>query len=139
MIDTPVIGEGKDKLIDGLTICRFIATRKPRLIVIERVSARPGQGVVSMFNFGVSFGVLLGLATASQARVQLVWPQKWQKTYGLIGKPKSSSIREAYLRFPNSRDRLARKKDDGRAEALLLADYGIRSVITSLSSSLTAE
>lgn len=124
----PVIGEGKDKLIDGHAVLRMFTEFAPELVVIEHVGAMPGQGVVSTFSFGVAFGTVYGLACATNARVVLVRPQVWKKKYGLIGKPKDSSRKEAYLRFPELRSSLARKKDDGRAEAALLADYGRRFV-----------
>lgn len=121
----PVIGDGKDKLIDSRMLFAWIVARRPRLIVIEKVGARPGQGVVSMFNFGVAFGTVLGLSTATASRVYMIAPARWQRVYGLIGRDKSASIKEAYLRFPSLRGALTRKKDDGRAEALLIADYGV--------------
>lgn len=135
MYDMPVVGVGKDKLIDGKTVYEWFKEWKPDLIVVEKVGARPGQGVVSMFTFGVSLGVVLGLATATNARLATIAPNTWKRKYGLIGKSKEAAVKEAYMLFPQARPLLTPKRGVtnkeqavGRADALLLADYGARFV-----------
>lgn len=120
----PVLSAGKDKMLDGEAIYAFLKNSGPKLIVIEKVHAMPGQGVSSMFTFGVSFGTVVGIATCCNARLLLVAPAAWKKKFNLIGKDKDAARKEAYMRFPSLRSELTRKKDVGRADALLLAEYG---------------
>lgn len=93
--------------------------------IIERVSAMPGQGVSSMFSFGDSFGTVRAVAEhfSTTYRPYFVTPQQWKKDLRLLGKPKEASLRLARRLYPNLKESLARKKDEGRAEALLLAHY----------------
>lgn len=132
VFDMPVVGTKKDKLIDGALILRELLQIAPSTIAVERVGAMPGQGVVSMFNFGVAFGTVLGLATATGARLILVPPAQWKRQYGLVGKPKEAAVREAYMRVPVARDYLHIKRGVtnkeqaiGRADALLIANYAL--------------
>ena len=89
---------------------------------VERVGAMPHQGVVSMFGFGVSFGIVLGVLGALQIPVVLVTPAKWKRRAGLIGKPKDYARTLAQQLYPGIE--LGRKKDIGRADALLIARFG---------------
>lgn len=86
---------------------------------IERVGARPNQGVTSMFNFGLSYGVTIGVATALGLSMSYVTPQKWKKDLELDNQ-KDSSRYMAYSLWPDFDDRFKRKKDDGVAEAALI-------------------
>ncbi|MCG7985048.1 MAG: crossover junction endodeoxyribonuclease [Candidatus Thiodiazotropha lotti] len=90
--------------------------------IIEKVSAMPGQGVSSMFNFGKGAGVIEGVLAALRVPVEFVTPQKWKKAAGLIGKDKDMSRTKAIQLYPDAP--LARKKDIGRADAILIARYG---------------
>ena len=91
--------------------------------LIERVSAMPGQGVSSMFSLGDSFGTARGIAYATCERVEFAVPVVWKRAMGL-SKDKAYSLTLARRAFPRARAFLARKKDEGKAEALLLARYG---------------
>ena len=88
------------------------------LIVIEKVHSMPSQGVASTFKFGLAYGSILALAERFNFETQLVTPQKWKKDLGLTSNKNDSLIlaRKLWNEAP-----LARKKDNGRAEALLLA------------------
>ncbi len=88
---------------------------------VERVAAMPGQGVSSMFNFGVSYGVVLGVLAALGIPVILMSPGKWKRAAGLIGKPKDFSRTVAQQLYPDAS--LGRKRDCGRADAILIALY----------------
>lgn len=96
----------------------------PDLVVIEDVSARPGQGVTSMFTFGRTLGFAHALAIACGASVQTVTPNVWKAKMGLINSGKGASREKACTFYPSTVSSLGRVKDDGRAEALLLAHYG---------------
>lgn len=94
------------------------------LVVIEDVAARPGQGVTSMFTFGRSLGFVHAVAAASGASIQFVTPSVWKGKLGLLNSSKGASREKATALYPRSTGLLGRVKDDGRAEAILLAHYG---------------
>lgn len=95
---------------------------------VEKVSAMPGQGVVSMFNFGHNLGVIEGLLRGYGIPYQLVPPQTWKKEFSLSS-DKAKSIEVCQKLFPNvsllATER-SRKPNDGIAEALLMAEYARR-------------
>lgn len=95
---------------------------------LEKVSAMPKQGVVSMFNFGQNFGFIQGVLMSLGINFKLVTPQKWKKEFGVTS-DKSTSIQAAKKLFPKvdlRRTERCRTDDDNIAEALLLAEYARR-------------
>ena len=90
---------------------------------VEQVSARPGQGVTSMFNFGKSYGMVLGVAAGLGYPINYVTPQTWKKAVR-CPEGKDGSRARAMELLPAYSQLFARKKDDGRAEASLIAYYG---------------
>jgi crossover junction endodeoxyribonuclease RuvC len=122
--DMPVLGEGAQKFVDGHTLRELLLAANPCKIVIEQVSARPGQGVSTMFRFGAAYGAVVAIATSIGCPVAFVTPVRWKRKMGLVNTSKEASRALAIRTFPGARDSLKRKKDDGRAEGLLLADYG---------------
>ena len=96
--------------------------------LVEKVGAMPGQGVVSMFNFGRNLGLIEGMLTALHLPYQLVPPQTWKKEFSLSS-DKQLSIDVCKRLFPNINllaTPRSRKENDGMAEALLLAEYARR-------------
>ena len=96
---------------------------------VEKVGARPGQGTVSMFNFGKNAGYIEGVLSALGIPYQLVPPAKWKKDFSLIGKNKAASIAVCRKLFPEldlKRTERCRTDSDGKAEATLLACYAMR-------------
>lgn len=96
------------------------------MVAIEEVAARPGQGVSSMFRFGESAGVVRGVVAALGIPAFWVTPQAWKKDCGLLGSDKQLSVSRAVELFPHSADSISRKRDVGRADALLIARWGYR-------------
>ena len=92
-------------------------------VIIEQVSAMPGQGVTSMFNFGQSFGVLKGICSAMQLSMYFVRPIKWKKYFNLINSEKDASRTKAIEVFPYFSSQLSRKKDSNKADAILFASF----------------
>ena len=92
-------------------------------VVIEHVTAMPGQGVTSMFNFGQSFGILKGICSAMQLPIYFVRPAKWKKYFNLINSEKDASRTRAIEIFPYFSSNLSKKKDSNKADAILLASY----------------
>jgi len=107
---------------------RAAGRANPNLVVyIEKVAAMPGQGVTSMFSFGRNFGQWEGVITALGCSVHYVTPQRWMKTMlADMPKGKESARMRALQLFPHLADRLKFKKNNGRADALLIAEYGRR-------------
>lgn len=101
--------------------CR--ASGSTTMMWLERVSARPGQGVSSMFRFGQQLGALEMAAAAHRHELYYVTPATW-KAYFKLSADKGVARGEASRRFPDSAHLFTRVKDDGRAEAALIALYG---------------
>lgn len=96
------------------------------LIVIEDVSARPGQGVTSMFTFGRSLGYVHAIVAGvrPRPRIEFVTPAVWKGKLGLLNSGKGASREKCRALYPSTMADLQRVKDDGRAEAALIAHYG---------------
>jgi crossover junction endodeoxyribonuclease RuvC len=96
--------------------------------VLEAVHSMPGQGVSSSFSFGRGLGIWEGLLVGCGIPYAKIAPQTWKKAMmpDMDKSSKDSSRLAAMRLFPQLSDKLSRKKDDGRAEALLLAEYGRR-------------
>lgn len=95
---------------------------------LEKVGAMPGQGVVSMFNFGHNLGYIEGLLQAFDIPYQLVPPQTWKKEF-CVTSDKNTSIEVCRKLFPHVcliPTARSRKPSDGMAEAMLLAEYARR-------------
>ena len=98
---------------------------KPDHAYLELVGAMPGQGVSSMFNFGVTYGAIRGVLAALQIPMSVVTPVKWQRDLSVAKGKEGNRARAAEL-FPEFAYLFARVKDDGRADAALLAYWGVR-------------
>ena len=92
-------------------------------VIVEQVSAMPGQGVTSMFNFGQSFGVIKGICAAMQLPIFFVRPMKWKKHFELINSQKDASRTKAIEMFPKISSILSKKKDSNKADAILIASF----------------
>lgn len=122
-----------DDLIDVVDVCTkgsSIAVHRDEEIkcVLEKVNAMPGQGVVSMFNFGQNFGFIQGVLKAYEIPFELVSPQKWKKEFSVTS-DKNTSIEVAKRLFPGVNLKVTdrcKKDHDGMAEALLMAEYARR-------------
>lgn len=90
--------------------------------VVEKVHSMPGQGVASTFSFGRAAGILEGVLAALDIPFSLIPPATWTKTMRLFGGKDGSRARAQEL-FPDQAHLFARKKDDGRADAALIACY----------------
>ena len=91
--------------------------------MVEQVSAMPGQGVTSMFNFGQSFGIIKGICSAMQLPLYFVRPTKWKKYFNLIKSEKDASRTRAIEIFPYFSSQLSKKKDSNKADAILIASF----------------
>ena len=131
VIEMPTMTEGKKnkRQVNGSQIYneilkKTIGLKKENIrVVIEQVSAMPGQGVTSMFNFGQSFGMLKGICSAMQLPMYFVRPAKWKKHYNLINSQKDASRTRAIEIFPYFSSQLSKKKDSNKADAILIASF----------------
>ena len=131
VIEMPVMTDGKKnkKQVNGSQVYNEVTKRIKQFeknqirVVIENVSAMPGQGVTSMFNFGQSFGILKGICTAMQLPMYFVRPAKWKKYFNLLNSEKDASRTRAIEIFPYFSSQLSRKKDSNKADAILIASF----------------
>ena len=131
VLDMPTMAEGKKikKQINGSQIFNEINRVINKIqnqevrVVIEQVSAMPGQGVTSMFNFGQSFGILKGICSAMKLPMYFVRPAKWKKYFNLINSEKDASRTKAIEIFPYFSQELSKKKDANKADAILIASF----------------
>ena len=131
VIEMPTMTEGKKnkRQVNGAQIYNEILKRVSKAqrfnvrVVIEHVSAMPGQGVTSMFNFGQSFGILKGICSAMQLSMFFVRPAKWKKYFNLINSEKDASRTKAIEIFPYFSSQLSKKKDSNKADAILIASF----------------
>ena len=131
VLEMPTMAEGKKnkRQVNGSQIYNEILERVSKnkehdiRVIIEQVSAMPGQGVTSMFNFGQSFGILKGICSAMQLPMYFVRPAKWKKYFGLINSEKDASRTKAIEMFPYFSSQLSKKKDSNKADAILIANF----------------
>ena len=131
VIEMPTMTEGKKnkKQVNGSQIYNEILKRVNKFetsdirVIVEQVTAMPGQGVTSMFNFGQSFGILKGICSAMQLPMYFVRPAKWKKYFNLLNSEKDASRTRAIEIFPYFSTQLSQKKDSNKADAILIASF----------------
>ena len=126
--DMPIMSEGK-KNKNQLNSAQLVNIIKKHIIsantfvIVEQVSAMPGQGVTSMFNFGQTFGSIKGICAALNLPIFYVRPAKWKKHFELINSSKDASRTKVIEMYPSISSRLSKKKDVNKADAILIARY----------------
>ena len=131
VVEMPTMTEGKKnkRQVNGSQIFNEITQRIHKSenheirVIIEQVSAMPGQGVTSMFNFGQSFGILKGICSSMQLPMYFVRPAKWKKYFNLINSQKDASRTKAIEIFPYFSRQLSKKKDSNKADAILISSF----------------
>jgi crossover junction endodeoxyribonuclease RuvC len=128
--DLPVVGEGAQRMIAAPLLADVLGRYQPTTATIERVGSMPGQGVSSSFKFGRAVGVIDGVLGAAACPVIYVAPAIWKKHFRL-GPEKEHARQRAIETWPDRAAELfARKCDHGRAEAALIALWGVRASLT---------
>lgn len=131
--DIPTMQRGstsKKQAINAAELAAIVRCFNPAAACVELVQAMPprgdksGMGAASAFNFGESAGVIRGVLAAIGVETHYVTPATWKKRAGLSGNRDKEASRSLAIRLWPSAP-LARKKDSGRAEALLIGKYGI--------------
>ena len=129
IFDIPVMSEGKKnkrQLNSALLVSLLrenIAYNEEVAVVVEQVNAMPGQGVTSMFNFGQTFGAIKGICAALDLPIFFVRPSKWKKYFELINSSKDASRTKAIEMYPYISEKLSKKKDVNKSDAILIARY----------------
>jgi crossover junction endodeoxyribonuclease RuvC len=132
IFDTPtltVVGEKTKRKYNGSGMASILEPFQTEevLVILESVHSMPKQGVASSFSFGEGLGIWKGILSAYKLPLEMPSPQRWKKALlADQGKNKDASRFKAIQLFPTIADQLSRVKDDGRAEALLMAEYGRR-------------
>lgn len=134
VFDTPTMEvESSGKVRNKYNLAAMAAMLRPYqgnpevLVVLENVHSMPSQGVSSSFSFGEGLGMWEGIIAAYGLPLEKPSPQRWKKEMMADqGKDKDAARFRAIQLFPQMAEQLSRKKDDGRAEALLMAEYGRR-------------
>jgi Holliday junction resolvasome RuvABC endonuclease subunit len=116
--DLPVV----DGQLDGAELGRMVAGMELEAAVVERVASMPKQGVASTFRFGMAVGIIHGVVLANEVPLHLVTPGTWKRYFRLTGTDKDAA-RALAIRLWPAMQGLSRKKDQGRADALLMGLY----------------
>jgi len=124
--DMPTITHKNGKReIDGSVLYETLLQYKILHAYIEKVSARPGQGVTSMFGFGQSLGIIKGVLAGSEIQFSLITPQRWKGNFKLLKTEKDAARLLIIEMLPRRKHLFKRKKDCDRADACLIGLTGI--------------
>lgn len=111
-----------NNMIDSIALAKALQDMKVRHVVIESVHSMPKQGVSSTFKFGMGTGIIHGVSGALRLPLTLVTASMW-KGFHHLNADKEMSRALAIHKWPEHHERLERKKDANRAEALLIGDW----------------
>lgn len=126
VFDLETVGTGTKRCLDEHAFFHRLGQHSIDHAYIEYVSAMPGWGSGGSFRFGMSFGTLRAIVSLRGIPYTLVTPVKWKKHFNLPGKDKEASRQRALQLYPQISEKLVLKKHHQRAEALLLATYGLQ-------------
>ena len=117
VIDLPVMAEGKKnkRQLNSAQLSQYMSK--------NLVNAMPGQGVTSMFNFGQTFGAIKGISATLKLPIYFVRPSKWKKHFDLINSSKDASRTKAIEIYPSLAEKLSKKKDVNKSDAILIARF----------------
>ena len=117
-------GRGTRTEVDVHALGDLLTEWSPDICYFERVSGMEGDGVSQAFNFGRAAGAAEAIVKRQGARFVFVTPPVWKKAMGLVRVAKDDSRAKAMDLWPARAAEFRRKKDDGRADAALIAEYG---------------
>lgn len=114
-----------DGRVDGQEIDTMLGEYEPDCVYVENTQPMPKNGSIANYSLGLNTGIVIGAVTSNRFRLVRVRPVDWKRKMGLIGKDKNASRGLARELFPDFADRYRRVRDDGMAEACLIARYGV--------------
>ena len=129
VIDLPVMAEGKKnkRQLNSAQLSQYMSKNVENInktsVVVEQVNAMPGQGVTSMFNFGQTFGAIKGISATLKLPIYFVRPSKWKKHFDLINSSKDASRTKAIEIYPSLAQKLSKKKDVNKSDAILIGRF----------------
>ncbi|MEK9638331.1 MAG: crossover junction endodeoxyribonuclease [Pelagibacteraceae bacterium] len=129
LFDMPVMADGKKnkKQLNSALLAKLIkestSNTSESAVIVEQVNAMPGQGVTSMFNFGQTFGAIKGICATLELPIFFVRPSKWKKHFELINSSKDASRTKAIEMYPHLAEKLSKKKDVNKSDAILIARF----------------
>ena len=129
IIDLPVMSEGKKnkRQLNSAQLSHYMSKNVENIhktsVVVEQVNAMPGQGVTSMFNFGQTFGAIKGISATLKLPIFFVRPSKWKKHFDLINSSKDASRTKAIEIYPSLAEKLSKKKDVNKSDAILIGRF----------------
>ena len=129
LFDMPVMSDGKKnkKQQNSALLAKLVRGNinkiEDSVVIVEQVNAMPGQGVTSMFNFGQTFGAIKGICATLELPIFFVRPAKWKKHFELINSSKDASRTKAIEMYPHLAEKLSRKKDVNKSDAILIARF----------------
>jgi crossover junction endodeoxyribonuclease RuvC len=124
VIDIPVTGSGARERVDAGALRAWLLGHKPQHVYVERAQALPKQGSSSGFKYGRAVGAIEAVIACCEIALTVVEPATWKKAYRLRGGDKEGGRQRALQLFPGAHALFARRKDHGRAEAVLIALFG---------------
>jgi crossover junction endodeoxyribonuclease RuvC len=128
VIDIPTVGIGAKRRVDVIGVQGFLLAHGPQHGFVERAQAMPRQGASSGFSYGRAVGAIEAVVMANAIPLTIIEPSIWKRFYRLAGGDKEAARQRALQLVPSVHGDLARRKDHGRAEALLIALYGARTL-----------
>lgn len=143
MADIPTIDDVEAyRYVDAVALKTYLRAHSPDVVYMEKVRAMPSipgkggfrrsMGASSAMNFGDARGSIRSVVLCHGVKLVMIEPQAWKRAFGLKGSDKEMSRQCALGRCPKAAKFLKRKKDHGRAEALLIAIYGASKVADAL-------
>jgi crossover junction endodeoxyribonuclease RuvC len=139
VVDIPTAGTGRRCRVDAIGVQKFLLAHGPQHAFIERAQAMPKQGASSGFSYGRAVGAIEAVVAANAIPLTIVEPSIWKRFYRLAGGDKEAARQRALQLVPSVHGDLARRKDHGRAEALLIAQYGARTLTAGAFTPATVE
>jgi crossover junction endodeoxyribonuclease RuvC len=109
---------------NGAEIAEWLRHIGPHVVYLEWTQPMPKNGSIASYSLGLNSGIIIGVVQALGISLERVRPAVWKTAMGLRGKPKSASRGMATELWPEFATMFRRVKDDGRAEAALIARYG---------------
>lgn len=114
------------KVVDCAILGSLLSEFSPDHLFLELVRSMPSDGHAGAFSFGRAFGAIEGACGGLLISLSEVTPARWKKDFSLIGQDKTASRARAAALFPKIAEDFRRVRDDGRAEAALIAEWGRR-------------
>ena len=116
------VGKTKRHRVSVHGVADILRGLRPEMVIIEDVGGMTGQSASAAFTFGHACGLIQGAVAALGFPLALIPPQRWKRAAGLPADKGAARLRAMQL-WPDQAKQFERVKDDGRAEACLLARH----------------